>query len=269
MLAKIFALYKGTVIVREADSLNGLPNLSISSLITKIAISIFYRLADVVIANSEHTAHSLVKLAKLPKKNIKIMHNFISSPIVKVSNKKLSTSKLISFSRLVKKKRVDEIIDAFTLILNKHPGINLEIYGEGDEKTKLEKIAIKANKSSKRIKILGSVEKIEKVVTPGTILIHNSEYEGFGLVMLEAAFSGAYVLAANVGSSEIEVVGRKKSIGELVDTAKKREDRIKILSSHLDQLCREGYRFDVDARIKHLSKFDETSAHNKISEIFS
>ena len=87
--------------------------------------------------------------------------------------------------------------------------------------------------------------------------------------MLEAAFSGAYVLATDVGSSEIEVVGRKKAIGELIHNAMKREKRVNILSSHFDKICREGYQLNVEARTKHLSKFDKTFASNRIGEIFS
>ena len=105
----------------------------------------------------------------------------------------------VAFSRLVRHKRLEIIVQAFSKL-----GLPLIVIGEGPERKSLEALA------APNIKLLGrqSDQAVAELVGRARALVHAAE-EDFGLVMAEAQAAGCPVIAYGSGSSrEIIVEGQ-------------------------------------------------------------
>jgi len=113
-------------------------------------------------------------------------------------------NRIIAVGRLFEQKRFDRLIDAFSLIAAKYPTWNLKIFGEGPLGDKLQS----------QIQQLGLVERISIDTPTKEILMEykrsqffvlSSDFEGFGLVIIEAMSCGIPVVSTDCpcGPSEI------------------------------------------------------------------
>ena len=81
------------------------------------------------------------------------------------------------------------MIDAFEILHEKHPDIMLEIYGEGELKSYLQKL-IKTKNLENVIEILPFSSKINELMLDSIAYISSSDYEGISNTMLEAMALG-------------------------------------------------------------------------------
>jgi glycosyltransferase involved in cell wall biosynthesis len=105
----------------------------------------------------------------------------------------------VAFSRLVRHKRLEIIVEAFSRL-----GLPLVVIGEGPERKRLEALA------APNIKLLGrqSDQAAAELVGRSRAFLHAAE-EDFGLVMAEAQAAGCPVIAYGRGSSrEIIIDGQ-------------------------------------------------------------
>ena len=134
--------------------------------------------------------------------------------------------RIISVGRLTPQKRFDRLIKAFSLIAEKYPGWFIDIYGEGHEKENLQWLILNKNLSH-RIHILPPTSDIYKEYEKSQFFVLSSDYEGFGLVLIEAMACGIPVLSTDCpyGPSEIinDGVTGFLSKMEVADLAKKME----------------------------------------------
>ncbi|WP_410209039.1 glycosyltransferase [Fusobacterium sp.] len=137
----------------------------------------------------------------------------------------------IAISRLdTVQKDYATLIEAFSL-LNKN-GISKKLYivGDGPDKRKIEQM-IKDKNMDKNIKILGRFKNPYIWLSHADFFIHSSKYEGFGLVLVEAAILGKMIVSSDcpVGPKEILENGKngilfKTGVAkELVDAVEKIE----------------------------------------------
>jgi glycosyltransferase involved in cell wall biosynthesis len=126
----------------------------------------------------------------------------------------------LAFSRLVRHKRIDIIVEAFSKL-----GLPLVIVGEGPERKKLEGLA------APNVKLLGwlSDEASAELVGHARALVHAAE-EDFGLVLAEAQAAGCPVIAYAGGSAgEIILDGKtgmlfkEHTVESLIDTVQRFE----------------------------------------------
>lgn len=116
-------------------------------------------------------------------------------------------------SRLSKGKNLRLLIDSFKMILKRYPNSVLKIVGDGEEKGYVERIIKKENlmNSVKLCGLLVGVELLD-VYRESDIFIFTSEYESFGLVLLEAIASGLPVIAPNIESVRTIIKNNKTGI---------------------------------------------------------
>jgi len=140
-----------------------------------------------IIALSKATKLKLVKQGIKPEK-IEVVYGGVNK-IQTVKGKKQSFEKknIICISRLVKYKRVTDLINAFSQLGLKYPFLNLIIIGQGPEEKNLKKIVKKENLSKKVIfmKNLNRKELIT-LLKKALIFCSASLVEGFGLTTIEA-----------------------------------------------------------------------------------
>lgn len=169
--------------------------------------------ADKIIADSENDFEQYKKISD----KVILVQNAVDTKKFEFKGKK-NFNKCVFVGRLSKNKRIDLLIDRFS----ETQGKTLEIIGEDFDKLKkeLEK-KIKENKMEKRIFFRGKIsekELIKKVKQAGFHL-SASEYEGFGMTVIESMASGTISVLNDIKAFR-ELVKDKEN-GYLIDYTKK------------------------------------------------
>ena len=159
--------------------------------------------ADYIIANSRFTKELALKFG-VKIKNIKVINPGCNYPIkVNDEAKKFADNiygtagpKLITISRLDRRKSHQNILMTIKNLLPKFPNLKYVSIGDGDERKNLEKLK-KELKLSKEVELIFKSTEQEKVallersdvfVMPS--VIHKKSVEGFGITYMEAACYG-------------------------------------------------------------------------------
>ena len=112
---------------------------------------------------------------------------------------------VIAAGRLDYQKGFDYLIDAWSLVAEKHPDWHLNIFGEGDLREALQH-QIDKLRLRNSITLCGRTSEIEKEYANHSIFVLSSRAEGFGLVLVEAASCGLPLVAFNCPSGPSELV---------------------------------------------------------------
>ena len=133
-----------------------------------------------------------------------VVPNSVSFYVDNVDIIKKDEKRIISVGRLVSQKRFDRLIDAFALIANHCPGWHIDIFGEGEQRHVLEQ-KILEKKLSGRINIYDYTFDVLSEYLRSQFMVLSSDYEGFGLVIVEAMACGLPVISTDCphGPSEI------------------------------------------------------------------
>ena len=135
---------------------------------------------------------------------VKVLPNPVTYYETNISYTNKSDFRIISVGRLTPQKRYDRLIDAFALIAEKYPEWYIDIYGEGYEKERfIERVTSLG--LAERIHILPPTSDIYTEYKKSQFLVLSSDFEGFGLVIVEAMACGIPILSTNCpyGPSEI------------------------------------------------------------------
>ena len=214
-LIKPFLNYKPKIIFREASTkeymstefpkrqvLNKLLNLHFP-LLVRILISLFYMSCSKIIVSSEDVANDIHSYLIFKKPPIKV----ISPPVLPAGfdkNKFLDASDpwikdnslkvILAVGRLCKQKRFDILIKAFSLVNAKYSNTRLIICGKGRDQAKLQNLSKQLN-ISKLISFKGFINDVYPYFKGSDIFCLSSEYEGFGLVLVEAMAFGTKIVS--------------------------------------------------------------------------
>ncbi|WP_456372575.1 glycosyltransferase family 4 protein [Methanocaldococcus sp.] len=165
---------------------------------------------DKFIAVSKYTKEKLIR-AGIDKNIIEIVYNGINLEDYQKIKVPKEKNTLCYVGRLVKYKKVDDLIKAVSLIVNDIPDVKLKIIGTGPEKENLEKI-VKSLNLKNNVEFLGFIEKHKEVIKhikSSTIFSLPSIVEGFGIVTIESVASGTpYVNSAIPPTIEITENGK-------------------------------------------------------------
>ena len=133
---------------------------------------------------------------------------------------------IICVGRLCPQKRFDRLISAFASIAGKYPEWCVDIYGDGEDKNKLQR-QITDGGMEKRIHIHPPTDDIYIEYQRSQFFVLSSDFEGFGLVIIEAMACGIPVVATDCpyGPSEIIEDGKTGLLAkmEVQDLADKME----------------------------------------------
>ncbi|GAA3542115.1 hypothetical protein AFL01nite_09290 [Aeromicrobium flavum] len=105
--------------------------------------------------------------------------------------------RIVVIARLHPQKQLDRAIDAFALVAPRHPTAMLEIYGDGDEETRLRARA-QARDVAHRVVFHGHVPDAADRLWEADLAWLTSRFEGYGLFILEARMRECPVLAFDV-----------------------------------------------------------------------
>lgn len=207
----------------------------------------FLRFSKTIITPSNYLKDIVIGWNK--NLNVVTIYNAIDFPKdLEMSSDKISFSKILTVSRLVSWKNIDQII----LSLVELKDFSLDIAGEGPEKENLVSI-VKKNRLEKRVRFHGQLNQrdVYKLMLESDLFILNSSYEGLPHVIVEAMYANLPVICSNVGGCP-EIVknnrtgllfDKKKSIDFLVDKLKAKDFR-DLLVKNAHQHVRE--QFDIN-----------------------
>ncbi len=148
-------------------------------------------------------------------------------------------------------KRIPDLLHAMTLL---EPPIQLDIFGEGAERPKLEQLIIRLG-LTERVTLHGAIPQPHSALAATDLLVLPSQTEGFGLVLIEAMAAGVPVVATDVpgirdvvrnGETGVLVpVGSPARLAEEIGSLLRDEPRRKSLIARAYQDVRERFSWDV------------------------
>ncbi len=115
---------------------------------------------------------------------------------------------IVYAGRHVAEKRIDALVRGFARALETRPDLHLELYGDGPERSRIERLAGELGLTS-AVRVLGQRDEGEVAAALGhaACLATASEREGYGLVVIEAAARG---------TPSVVVAGPENAATELV-----------------------------------------------------
>jgi len=205
---KIKEYYNIPYLVTEHSSAyaRGLINDKLLPFIVDAAIN-----ASIVTAVS----NSLIKLLqqKLHLENIKLLPNIVDNSFFKLEKniKKYEKFTFINVANLDDNKNHELLLNAFAESF-KNKDINLHIVGNGPLLNKLKKLSIMLN-IDKQVKFLGrlSQKDVKIEMSKSHVFVLSSNYETFGVVLIEAMACGIPVITTKCGGPE-DIVNQNNGI---------------------------------------------------------
>ncbi len=107
-------------------------------------------------------------------------------------------------SRLTKEKRIDVAIKAFKPVSDKFTDVELVVAGDGSEKQTLLNLSKDLNLAEK-IKFIGWQNDLASHYRSSDIFLLTSEYEGYGMTLVEAGASGLPIVTTDVGIAKTDI----------------------------------------------------------------
>ena len=137
-------------------------------------------------------------------RNVAVVVNPVSYYPEVIDDEPKIAGRIVAVGRLQPQKRFDRLVEAFSLIADKHPGWFIDIYGEGNDRPMLEEL-IRSHGIVGRVNLKGESSDVFTEYKRSQFFVLSSDSEGFGLVLVEAMSCGIPVVSVNCpfGPSEI------------------------------------------------------------------
>ena len=204
--------------------------------------------ADTIRTVSRRTKNELREIFSIKEEKITVVPIFLD---LKINNHQYRQEKngfvFLTASRLVKVKQIELQIKAIAELLEDFPEIKLQIVGDGPEKNVLENLSQRLNLKEK-VEFLGWQEDLSNFYSQADCFLLTSNYEGYGLVIVEAASFGLPIIMTDVGcagefviSNENGLVVEKNNLKEL-KTAMTKILQNKEFASQLGENAQKAYK---------------------------
>ncbi len=133
--------------------------------------------------------------------------SYIYNPVTvePVAEPDYSAKRAIVVGRLDRQKGFDFLIEAWCMVHKQMPDWHLDIYGEGAEREPLQQ-QINGNGLQDVVHLCGRTDNVAAEYARHSVLIMSSRYEGFGLVLVEAAICGLPLISFNCQSGPSEII---------------------------------------------------------------
>ncbi|MCX2927115.1 glycosyltransferase family 4 protein [Streptomyces sp. NEAU-W12] len=175
-----------------------------------------YRRLDVLTTVTEADADSYRRKMRLPGVRVEALPNSVPDPVLPAAD---GTAKVVvTAGRLVPVKRYDLIIRAFARVAAAHPDWQLRIYGKGEEQAALRRL-IESLGLWNNVFLMGAATPMEAEWVKGSIGVAASNFEPFGMTIVEAMRCGLPVVSTDCPYGPGEIIkdgvdGRLVPVGD-------------------------------------------------------
>lgn len=183
----------------------------------KIIRNFAYEMADGVLVQTK------VNKSHFPwyiQRKASIIYNPVtfSQDIIGIALKQEKRKEIVSVTRLETQKNVSMLIDAFARFKQKHPDYILTIYGEGEERMKLEKKVLELNLED-AVFLPGRKKDVHKKIVGAEVFAMASNFEGMSNSLIEAMCLGLPCISTKVsGATELIEEGINGILVDVGDT---------------------------------------------------
>lgn len=202
------------------------PKIEYSSKIYNFLMKKLYPKADGFVFQTEDAKQYFANIINVESKIIPnpINEEFVANQEFQGERKK----EIVSVGRLFKQKNHQLLIDAFADLSNELLNYKLIIYGEGEDREKLQKI-IRDKKLENRIFLPGNIKDVKGKIYDAKMFILSSDYEGMPNALMEAMALGVPVIATNCPCGGPEFLIENNTNGILIDVGDKEQLKNAIL----------------------------------------
>jgi glycosyltransferase involved in cell wall biosynthesis len=147
---------------------------------------------------------NLVSLWGIPQDRIVVLPVYLPIPYEPLQERKIEINKapaLLVCARLSPEKNIHTALYAFAQLKKEYDQASLTIVGDGIERQVLEKI-VRVLHLSDAVSFVGWQTSIKNFLLKSDILLVTSYFEGYGMVMVEAASVGCPIVTTPVGIAE-------------------------------------------------------------------
>lgn len=212
----------------------------------KHAVEFSINQSDTITSVSESLKKDTLQIFNI-KKEIKVITNFIDNTefdeFNACSRKQFATDYekiLIHVSNLRPVKRIIDVLEIFKDV-EKHVKSKLIIIGEGPDMEKVNEFLEKNPNLINKIRLLGKVNDLYRILQLSDVFLLPSEQESFGLAALEAMAAQTPVISSNAGGiPEVNIQGETGYLAEIGNVKAMSNYAIKLLSN--DELLQEMKR---------------------------
>lgn len=162
-----------------------------------------YDNADKVVAVSNYLKNLICEKVNFGQRKIEVIPNFINTEFFNPSvlcSRNEKDKVIFTACNLIDTKRLDRLLDAFKIVSMQYPDWKLVIGGDGVEKHKLA-FQVKELNLSDKVTLTGylSQEQVRNYMAISSIFTLSSDFETFGVVLIEAMSMGLPVVATASG----------------------------------------------------------------------
>ncbi|MGB4759071.1 MAG: glycosyltransferase [Candidatus Saccharimonadales bacterium] len=200
------------------------------------------------------------KIGKQSKLHV-IPHANRARPNINPSGK---GDRIVIVARLAKQKQIDHSIKAMESVVKELPNATLCIFGDGADKNNLAQL-IHDLHLDKHVFLKGFSNNPIAEYSQASLSLFTSEYEGFGLVVLESLSQGCPVISYDIPYGPSDMITDGKN-GYLVE-----KDNIGMLSKKIIEALSDKKKLQQLSKeaTKSVEKFDEKSFVEKWTKLFN
>ena len=152
-----------------------------------------YRRCDCFVCQSERVAKYYSSIPDSKKCVIPNPVNFSGYP-ERIGEGKIK--RIVGVGRLKPQKNFELLIDSFGIIAPRYPEVQLDIYGEGTLRKRLQR-QINNLKLEKRVTLRGASTQVLKDIRDASLFVMSSDFEGFPNALVEAVAIGIPVISTD------------------------------------------------------------------------
>lgn len=248
VLAKFLSRTSTRIVVRLSVALSKHKRVWFKKLLERIAVSLFYRFADAIIAVSHGVANDFSLYTGISVNRIIVIYNpIISEQFMRDKDEALDQPLLnndhlptiLGVGRLTEQKDFHTLINAFALVEKKRP-TRLIILGEGEERKTLEAMARQLNIQDS-VHFPGIVLNPMAFMKKASVFVLSSRWEGLPGALIQALACGCPVVSTDCPSGPAEILDKGK-YGYLVPVG-----NVEAMTSAIEAVLNGKYRFPPES----------------------
>ncbi|WP_118082852.1 glycosyltransferase family 4 protein [Streptomyces sp. CC0208] len=175
-----------------------------------------YRGLDVLTTVTEADAAAYRRRMRLPGVRVEALPNSVPDPGLPAADG--SAKVVVAAGRLVPVKRYDLLVEAFAAVAAEHPDWQLRIYGKGEEQDRLRRLITDLGLWN-NVFLMGAAAPMEAEWVKGSIGAATSDFEPFGMTIVEAMRCGLPVVSTDCPHGPAEIIadrvdGRLVPVGD-------------------------------------------------------